>query len=419
MLARAQFMEGLVGAPWGTVANRASSGGVRGLSRAISKMLVSIDPVMDPLTSQWTEAGSTGLFKAAWNAAGGVVRAFGLDASDVLAEDMAKALGEDGRGSIFYLVGRAFKERAADFASGALSVSDAVPRVIRYAKNLGINAAKHKKVQDKADANAVAEGMLPGVIQTEDGQQYETGDFDADSMTTGSWGSIIAAVLANPREALSQEMFDWILDWVDETSRLTDLEKSIVRTYITELSVAGTSTSYTQLATDFGVSKGFISQLMGENGRFTTLIAQVLKMERPSFLDDMDNIRELSNLARGGGGAWKAANSRTAAEQVLRSKLIRLASAKPELRPYLLPILRQASEEGILAGRPWGGKGYKPKAKDYDDAAPGPGSPPCTPEGEGGCYEHTPMYKGYGSANSGANGSAARRKYNEKYRENM
>lgn len=103
----------------------------------------------------------------------------------------------------------------------------------------------------------------------------------------------------------------------------------------------------------------------------------------------------------------------------LRARTIRLAHANPDLRPYLLPILREASDDGgITAGRPWGGKGYKPRAKDYDDPAPGPGSPPCTPEGEGGCYEHTDMYKGYGSANSGENGSAARREYNKKYREN-
>jgi len=29
------------------------------------------------------------------------------------------------------------------------------------------------------------------------------------------------------------------------------------------------------------------------------------------------------------------------------------------------------------------------------------------------------MYNGYGSANSGTNGSAARREYNKKYRESM
>jgi hypothetical protein len=105
----------------------------------------------------------------------------------------------------------------------------------------------------------------------------------------------------------------------------------------------------------------------------------------------------------------------------LRSRTIRLAFANPELRPHLLPVIKQADEDadaGVMAGRPWGGPGYKPKAKDYDDASPGPGSPPCTPEGEGGCYEHTDMYKGYGSANSGTNGSAARREYNKKYREN-
>ena len=80
---------------------------------------------------------------------------------------------------------------------------------------------------------------------------------------------------------------------------------------------------------------------------------------------------------------------------------------------------KTAEELGVMAGRPWGGKGYKPKAKDYDDASPGPGSPPCTPDGEGGCYDHTPMYKGYGSANSGENGSAARREYNKKYKKTL
>ena len=496
MLARAQFLEGMTGHPWGTVANRASSGGIPGLTRAISKMLLQVDPVMNPAGSTWTVKGSTGLFKAAWGAANAVVRMYGLDASDVIAEDMAEALMETAKGSLFFLAGKAFHEKAADIASGAIEIGELAPRITRYAKNLAINVVNHKKVMDKADANAVAEGMLPGVFQTENGQFEEVGDFDADTMSTGSWGSIVAAVLANPREAISQKVFDWLRDWVDGTSRLTELEKSIVSAYLTDLSTVGSGWSFTQLAADFNVSKGFISQLMSpETGRFPTLVAQVLKTDRPAFLDDLDNMRELANLARGGAGAWKAAsaNKVAAEEKILRAKLIRLASTNPELRPHLLPLLvtagkvvpakpkhiassdgkgtmcgiskdkavkqdlpvvsqkgageieassnwcpkcvtaaekdgvkvnkkadtnKKADEEAILAGRPWGGPGYKPKAKDYDDAAPGPGSPPCTPEGEGGCYEHTDMYNGYGSANSGTNGSAARREYNEKYREN-
>jgi hypothetical protein len=113
----------------------------------------------------------------------------------------------------------------------------------------------------------------------------------------------------------------------------------------------------------------------------------------------------------------------------LRKATIRLAYERPELRAHLLPLLaRTASpdEEAmtVTAGRPWGGKGYKSKAKDYDDASPGPGSPPCHPNseakpGEPECYAHTPMYKGWGNSNPGANGSTERREYNKKYREQV
>lgn len=427
VMAKAQFLEGLTGHPFNSLVGRAAKGGIRALQSAIAKMMLEVDPLSDPSKTPWMVPGS-GMYKAAWYAANAVTKPYALDASDVLAEDMVRALSFDAvesgaspRGSLFYLVGKAFKDKGPEIVSGAIEINDLLPRVNRFAKNLAINFVKHKQVQDKADAAAVAEGMLPGVIQTESGEQYEQGDFDADTMNMGSWGSIVAAVLANPQEPIAQEVFEWLRDWVDDSSRLTDLEKRIVGTYLLELSTDGTSTSYTQLAADFGVSKGFISQLMGENGRFTTMVAQALKSQRPSFLNDLDNLRELANLARGGGGAWKAAsvNKTAAAEKALRSKLIRLASTNPELRPVLLPLIKKADEEAILAGRPWGGQGYKPKAKDYDDASPGPGSPPCTPDGEGGCYDHTPMYKGYGTANSGANGSAARRKYNEKYRETM
>jgi len=362
VMAKAQFLEGMTGHPFNSVVGRAAKGGIRALQVAIAKMMLEVDPMSDPSRSLWTQPGSS-MYKAAWFAANSVTKPYGLDASDVLAEDMVRALAfgsssaaEDSvnpRGSLFYLAGKAFRDKAEDIVSGVFEINDLLPRVNLYAKNLAINFVKHKKVQDKADAKAVAEGMLPGVVQTEDGIQYEQGDFDADTMGAGSWGAIVAAVLANPQEPISQEMFDWLRDWVDNTSRLTDLEKRIVGTYLLELSTDGTSTSFAQLAADFGVSAGFVSQLMGEkNGRFTNMVAQALKNERPAFLNDLDNMRELAALASGGAGAWKFASVRTAAEKALRSKLIRLASERPELRPVLLPLIKKADEEAILAGRP-------------------------------------------------------------------
>ena len=365
LMAKAQFMEGLTGRVFNSVTGRAK-GGPRPLMVAIGKMMLDVDPLVDPTQSAWTNQGS-GMYRTAWGVANAVTKPFGLEASDVLAEDMVRALTsgadavEDGanpRGSLFWLAGKSFKEKAADIVSGNIEISDLLGRIKLYAKNLAINFAKHKKVQDKADANAVAEGMLPGVIQTEDGQQYETGDFNADSMSTGSWGSIVAAILANPRDPLSQEAFEWMLDWVENTSQLTDLEKRVVTTYLTELSTSGSSTTYDELASDFGVSPGFISQLMStptkknptNMGRFPSLLSGVLQRERPPFLNDLDNLRDLSNLARGGAGAWKfAANDRTAAEKALRAKLIRLAHEVPSLRPHVLPLLVTAGKDKMAS----------------------------------------------------------------------
>lgn len=100
----------------------------------------------------------------------------------------------------------------------------------------------------------------------------------------------------------------------------------------------------------------------------------------------------------------------------LRASVIRLAYENPSLRPHLLPLLKEADSEHE-AGRPWGGKGYKSRAKDYDDPSPGPGTPPCTPLGDDpnpDCYSSHP-----GSPAAGSNGSAQRKKYNDWYRKNV
>ncbi len=95
----------------------------------------------------------------------------------------------------------------------------------------------------------------------------------------------------------------------------------------------------------------------------------------------------------------------------LRSKVIRLAHANPELRPHLLPLLKDAGEDGVTSGRTWGdskliggGKG-NPKAPADDKNPPynkrnlGPGG--CNKEDDDGeCYKQ-------------------RLEYNKKYREEV
>ena len=96
----------------------------------------------------------------------------------------------------------------------------------------------------------------------------------------------------------------------------------------------------------------------------------------------------------------------------LRKATIRLAYARPELRPHLLPLLartaapvsaEEAMQEAMdmLAGRTWG-KG------DH-----GKGDPGATPD------DNIPYRKHKDSPPAGADGSAARRNYNNWYRENV
>ena len=192
----------------------------------------------------------------------------------------------------------------------------------------------------------------------------------------------------------------------------------------------GTHISDTDYADSIGMSRPQFGAIKGKFKKW--MEANFKRMsdtgQYPKFIADAQEALALANAFRRKAARKNImARNVTAAERDLRNKVIRLAHQRPELRPHLLPLLKQADEhasaeqvaEEIMAGRPWGGPGYKPRAMDYDDPAPGPGSPPCTPDGEGGCYEHTPMYKGYGTANSGTNGSAARREYNKKYRKEV
>ena len=85
---------------------------------------------------------------------------------------------------------------------------------------------------------------------------------------------------------------------------------------------------------------------------------------------------------------------RTAAERDLRTKIIRLAHSQPELRPLLLPLVKQADDEAMMAGRKWdGGKGTPDDNVPYNSH---PDSPP-----------------------AGADGSEERKKYNQWFRKNV
>ncbi len=101
----------------------------------------------------------------------------------------------------------------------------------------------------------------------------------------------------------------------------------------------------------------------------------------------------------------------------LRSQIIRLANEKPELRPHLLPILREAMDEmdEIEAGREWG-KGIH---RTIFDNKPTLG-PPTGTRGNPKTPPDSNPYKNHpNSPAAGEDGSPQRKKYNDWYRKNV
>lgn len=90
--------------------------------------------------------------------------------------------------------------------------------------------------------------------------------------------------------------------------------------------------------------------------------------------------------------------NRTAAERELRSKLIRLAHANPDLRPHLLPLLEKEARGDL--GTDCYKQTKRPRDPDYE---------PKDTAGDGTCYR---LHNEYGKADS-----YNKAEYNKKYRE--
>jgi hypothetical protein len=395
-LARAHFLEGVAGVRFNSVAGHGRP------SAAIAKLLVlispdpTIDPVRTPWASEWMKPAM--VYKRAWEAANRVVAAKGLNGEDVLQRSLMDGLAT-GKGNYFYLAGKQFK--AEGLVSGQVTPEDAGGRAAAYAINGAKNLLKRETSRKRYETESAGDDEV----------------FELGTVTPKNWDSVIEYVYTEPTSPFSQDFFSWLKGLMG-VIKFTAGEKAAFAPYL-DMIIAGNAPSDEDYAGSIGMAR---PQFSAVKKKFRDESFKLFQRNPPAFLRDADDQITFMNVAQG-----KVAMARniTAAEKALRSKIIRLAHSNPELRPHLIPLLKQADAEPsaeqiaseIMAGRPWGGKGYKPKAKDYDDPSPGPGSPPCQPDGEGGCYEHTDMYKGYGKSNSGSNGSAARRQYNKKYRE--
>jgi hypothetical protein len=401
-LARAQFLEGVLGKPFNSVSGRGSP------MSAISKLLMELygDPTMDVSSSPWM-ARNTSAYDNIVRGLDSMVRGKGgKTGEEILQEDLLRGLS--GKGNVFYRAGQQFSPDSIK-ADPDSALADMKGRASAYAKKMAIDVIRSEKSRDKREEGFGAPGH----------------EEDTSELVL-TLDQVEALAVEDPNGAFGRGFHEWVNSIADKV--LTPEMSGRVKGYI-DLKMKGSNISDSAYAEQIGVIReSFARAKKVWSEAVEKSFNQAASSGRfPKFIEDAQNAVALANEFRRKAARKIMARNLTAAERDLRSKVIRLAHQNPSLRPHLLPLLKQADEQTlaeqmaseIMAGRPWGGKNYKPRAMDYDDPAPGPGSPPCQPDGEGGCYEHTDMYKGYGKTNSGANGSAARREYNRKYREMM
>ena len=353
------------------------------------------------------------------------------------------AIEEEGSGNFFWEAGKRFRPKALAVVRGEVPVDDVGGAVAMYAKNAAINVMAKRQTEMSKQMKALRAEMMPG--------EEEVGDFDLSSMGMSGWDAVVQAVLNDPHHPFSQDFLGWLVNDVMETA-LTDNEKAVFRPYldmVIDMNVP-TDSAY---AKSIGKSQPYFAQV---KKKFLDAAFAAFKKNPPDFLNEASNALYLMDVAKGriraasdkqaayGDPYWMVAKFpgvdskgrpvrkgdkvfyyprtkvmltgpeaeqasrdfdaakadedgfRAASDKNLRAGLIRLAHAKPEFRPHILPLLKSAAENEMEAGRTWGNP-----------------DPRKTPD------DSTPYNKHEDSPPAGADGSAQRKRYNKWFQQNV
>jgi len=348
-MARAQFMEGLLGAPPFSISGKAHSNAQ--LRQVIGKMMLRIDPETDATTSPWVSMESLGLYRTAWVAASKAVAKMGLEAEDVLLADMVKGIGlakngsktadltlqnEVGEalaetshiGSIFYEVGKLLRAKKKMVLSGEVALAEILNKIGMAARREAMDIGRtlmRRRVMEMENIEEIGKETLG----------------DADDINAPEWEQIISQVMGNPAHPAAQEFLSWL---VEQAKRMSS---PVVVEYFESLA-RGEDLGWgmdSVIAARVGVNQTHLS-----NGRkkFIGEISKILTTQGddrfPEVVNMMSDASFLSDLYRGKIHGRMARLKKAAAEKSLRGRVIRLAHENPALRPHLLPLLKQAGD---------------------------------------------------------------------------
>ena len=392
MLARAQYLEGLLGFQFNTVSRLAGSG-PSAAKKVINNLLHRYDPTINltgPAASWSDDRGSKGLYIAAWKGANAIFQKTQtspvgrpIEADDLLSVNMVSALESSGPPKIsvltyMKLINEATSEeekeeifrRALESAqqvavtdaanesgnffwsagkqksgnqkfvnaviSGEISIASLGKQVAFFASKAAVSAIRKLATESKALAEALKMEMAPGV--------EEEGDFDISSLNEEGLGPVIQYIVDNPNEPFSAEALEWMLDDISGSS-MSPFAKAVMSAYIERIIDNRPLLTDAEFAESFNEEvarglrerpKGSTKPLQGPTiavlrGQYLKEVSARLYREMPGFLREALDQMYMRNVMR---GRIRGASSRT-----LRASLIRLAHQNPALRPHLLPLL--------------------------------------------------------------------------------
>jgi hypothetical protein len=269
----------------------------------------------------WWGSGRTALYKPVWVMVQAMGSRSGVSAYDVLQENMART---DMTGSVFYSAGRMTRDSVAYRAS--------VMGGTYYPEHAAVIAKQYAKRQARDVLN---KGYRRQQLEREESGAIETETMGPGGLDDSDWLVIFNQVLANPDSQPAQDLINWL------RAEAAPLKSALLDDYLDAVltgQLSDGTLSEGDIAARNGVTPARLSQL---KTKFFARMSDVLGSGDPTRIPAIKNLMDdgtfYYNLSRGRVRGRVARDSNT-----LRQRVLRLAAARPALRPYLLPLLKRS-----------------------------------------------------------------------------
>ena len=186
MLARAQFLEGVLEKPFNSLSGRNPT-------RAVAQMLTEIygDPTMDVKDSPWMKP-NTGVYDTVVRGIDAMLRGKGGTGEEILQESFVSGLSS-GKGNFFYQAGKHFTPEAVK-TNPEKALTDVGGRVLSYARKRGIDVIRSEKSRGKRQESWGAPGH----------------DSDESELAFSSLADLEQTAMEDPNSAFGRGYVEWV-----------------------------------------------------------------------------------------------------------------------------------------------------------------------------------------------------------------